>query len=205
MKDTQVDQYIEGAAEFARPILTHLRKVVHEACPEVEEAMKWSRPAFLYRGKILGIMSAFKEHCSFGFWQPEVNRKLAAAGVPTDEASGSLGRLTSVKDLPPKKELLRYVREASSLLESPASQKPITRMTRKVANRPQLEMPSEFAAALKKDAAAARHYMAFAPSQQYEYLEWIVDAKRDETRQKRIATAIEWLAEGKQRHWKYQK
>ncbi len=208
MTDTRVDQYIAGANDFAKPILTHLREVVHEGCPDVEEAMKWSRPAFLHRGKILGMMSAFKEHCSFGFWAPEVNRKLEASGVAVASASGSLGRLTSLKDLPARKELVGYVREAAELLNQPALGRRgerITRMTRGAAKRPELAMPAEFETALKKDQAAVKAFRAFPPSQQYEYVEWIVEAKREETRQKRIATALEWLAEGKPRHWKYMK
>ncbi len=229
MTDPRVDRYIARAAEFARPILTHLREVVHQGCPEVQEAMKWSRPAFLYRGKILGIMSAFKQHCTFGFWHPEVNRQLAAAGVATNSASGSLGRLTRVDDLPPTKELLSYVREAVALTneaallseattdrddaavlgesktrgKTRARRGPTARKAREISRRTSLEIPAELATGLNKNKAAGETFRALPPSQRDEYVEWIAEAKRDETRQKRIATALEWLAEGKPRHWKY--
>ena len=194
-RDPRVDAYIAKSADFAKPILTHLREVVHSACPEVEETMKWSNPHFMYKG-MLGGMAAFKEHCAFGFWKgslilPERN---------DDKAAGHFGRITKIADLPPKKIIAGYVKEAMRLNEegvkSPARTKPKT-------PKP-VVVPEALAAALRKHAKARKTFEAFSPSHQREYAEWIADAKGEDTRQRRIETAIEWMAEGKARNWKYQ-
>lgn len=198
--DARVDRYIASAPAFARPILEHLRALVHEGCPEIAEDVKWSRPAFIYQGKILFGMSAFKAHCSFGFWNLELNKQLAASGVKAEEAAGSLGRVTSLRELPSDRELLSYIREAVRRVKEPAP----TLLTRKsAAPKPELTMPADFESALTKSKAAAHAFESFSASHRREYLEWILEAKRDETRQKRIATALEWLEEGKPRNWKY--
>lgn len=191
------DAYIAKSQPFARPILEALRERMHEMAPEVEEAMKWSAPAFLYRGKILAGMAAFKEHASFGFWQHAL---VMGEGEPRD-GMGSFGKMTRVADIPPKKTLAPLVKRAMALIDD-GVKTPKTRKT--LGPKPKAEPTPEFAAALKKNAAARKHFEAFAPSCQREYVEWIAEAKREETRDKRIAQAIEWLAEGKQRNWKYQ-
>jgi uncharacterized protein YdeI (YjbR/CyaY-like superfamily) len=202
----KVDAYIQKAQPFAQPILTHLRKLVHTACPQVEETVKWSRPFFEYKGVILGNMSAFKQHCSFGFWGQEMGATLKNAGVLRDGAMGSLGRITSVDTLPPDKDLITWVRQAASSIDKGTHVSPIAARN-KVAKppKPALKTPPGFAAALRKSKKAAAVFEAFSPSCKREYIEWIADAKRPETRDQRIVTAVEWIAEGKQRNWKYQK
>jgi uncharacterized protein YdeI (YjbR/CyaY-like superfamily) len=202
----RVDAYINKAKPFAQPIMEHLRELVHKGCPNVEETIKWSRPFFEYRGAILGNMSAFKEHCSFGFWGEEIGAILREAGVIQDGGMGSLGRITSVRDLPTDKALLGFIRQATGFIDRGEYTSPIAARKNRVVKAPKAaaEAPTEFTAALKKDKKAATAFAAFSPSCKREYVEWIADAKRPETRDKRIATAIEWIGEGKQRNWKYQ-
>jgi uncharacterized protein YdeI (YjbR/CyaY-like superfamily) len=196
-RDPRIDQYIGKAPEFARPILTHLREVVHEACPEVEETMKWSSPHFTWRG-MLCHMAAFKQHCAFGFWKGAL---VVGDGSAAPEAMGQFGRLTSVADLPADDVLAGYVREAMRLNEegvkAPARPKP--------AEKKELEVPADLTAALQANPAALAHFEGFSPSKRKEYVEWITEAKSDATRSKRLGTAVEWIAEGKARHWKYEK
>ena len=195
-RDPRIDAYIDNAAEFAQPILGRLREIVHEACPEVEETLKWSAPSFLHAGGILCGMAAFKQHASFGFWK---HAQVVGEEVPRD-GMGSFGKLTSLKDLPPKKELLTLIRKAMQLNEE-GVKPPGVRKSR--TPKPAPVPPEDFAAALKKHRQARTTFEGFPPSQQREYVDWIIEAKRDETRQKRLAQAIEWLAEGKPRNWKY--
>lgn len=204
-RNPKVDTYIQKAKPFAQPILTHLRKVVHSACPGVEETIKWSRPFFEYKGAILGNMSAFKEHCSFGFWGQEIGVILRKAGALEDGAMGSLGRITSLADLPHENQLIAWVRQAADFVDSGNYTSPIAARSKVVkAPKPALKTPSQFVTALRKNKKAASAFAAFSPSCRREYIEWIAEAKRPETRDKRTATAIAWIAEGKQRNWKYQ-
>jgi uncharacterized protein YdeI (YjbR/CyaY-like superfamily) len=201
----KVDTYLAKTQPFAQPIMTHLRELVHKACPEVEETIKWSRPFFEYRGAILGNMSAFKEHCSFGFWGEEIGAVLREAKVLQSDGMGSLGRITTVKDLPTDKQMLGWIRQAAGFIASGNYTSPIAARNKVVkAPKASLETPPQFTAALKKDKKAATVFAAFSPSCKREYVEWIAEAKREETREKRIATALEWIGEGKQRNWKYQ-
>lgn len=196
-RDSRVDAYIAKSADFARPILEHLRAVVHSGCPETEEAIKWGMPSFLYRGRILCGIAAFKEHCAFGFWG---GRGLVGNEDKRDEAMGQFGRIASLKDLPPKKALIGYVKQAMKLADERAVAPPAPRKPPK----PAPATPDDLAAALKKNSKAAATFEAFSPSCKREYVEWIVEAKREETRAKRIMQAVEWMGEGKQRNWKYQ-
>ena len=194
-RDARVDAYIGRAQPFAQPILSHVRERVHAVLPDVEEAMKWSSPGFTLNGKILLMMAAFKEHAALNFWRGQE----LGDGQPKAGAMGQFGRLTSVSDLPSDEQLDSLVREAAQLSASaPAPRKA------KHEPKPAPEMHAEFAAALAKAPKAKATLDAFPPSAQRDYLEWISEAKQEATRSKRIATAIEWLAEGKRRHWKYQ-
>jgi uncharacterized protein YdeI (YjbR/CyaY-like superfamily) len=195
-----VDAYIAKAAPFAQPILEHLREAVHEAAPGIEETIKWSRPFFLYRGIILGNISAFKQHCSFGLWGSEIAQALRADGVASSEGMGTFGKITSLSDLPTPKKLVAYIRNAAKSIDDGARTRSIARP--KVA-KAEFFVADALVAALKKNTAAAAKFNAMSPSCQREYSEWISDAKRDDTRAKRLATALEWIAEGKHRHWKY--
>ncbi len=201
----KVDAYIANAKPFAQPILIHLRKLVHKACPKVEETIKWSRPFFEYKGAIIGNMSAFKEHCSFGFWGQEIGEVLRQANVVQSDGMGTLGRIARVDDLPPQKALLDWIRQAANFIETGNYTSPIAARNRVVKPaKTAVETPTEFVAALRKDKKASAAFAAFSPSCKREYIDWIVDDKRPETREKRIATAVEWIAEGKERNWKYQ-
>jgi uncharacterized protein YdeI (YjbR/CyaY-like superfamily) len=194
-KDPRIDAYIAKSAAFAKPILKHLRKVVHAGCPEVVETMKWSMPHFDYKGVLCG-MAAFKQHCAFGFWKESL---ILGDGKTHKSGMGSFGCIKSLADLPNEKTLIGYVRKAAELnhagIKAPGRTQP--------KKRPAIEVPDYFAAALKKNAKARKTFEAFAPSKQRDYLEWVTEAKRDETRNERLATSIQWLAEGKARHWKY--
>jgi len=202
----RVDTYIQKARPFAQPILVHIRKIVHAACPGVEETIKWSRPFFEYKGVILGNMSAFNEHCAFGFWGQEIGAILREAGAVKAGAMGSLGRITSVDTLPPEKQLLAWVRRAAKFVDTGEYTSPIAARNKVVkAPRPPLKSPPPFTKALNQNPKARSAFDAFSPSCKREYIEWIADAKRPETRDQRIVTAVEWIAEGKQRNWKYQK
>ena len=193
-KDARIDAYIAAAQPFARPILTFIRNAVHAGCPEIEETLKWRRPAFMYKGILCG-MAAFKEHVTFGFWKASA---MNGVGGKAADAAGQFGRITAVRDLPDRKTLVRLVKEAAALHDEGVK---APRM--KGAPKKPLKEPDYFAAALKKNRKALAAYEAFSPSHKREYLEWILDAKAEATRQRRLDTAIEWIAQGKPRNWKY--
>jgi uncharacterized protein YdeI (YjbR/CyaY-like superfamily) len=196
----KVDAYIEKAAPFAQPVLEHLRELVHKACPDVEEAIKWSMPFFVYKGQILGNMAAFKAHCSFGLWGGEVSAVMRKDGVLSDNGMGKLGKISSLKDLPSDKAMLGYIKQAVAFVEDGGK----TMQRKPKEAKPAAEIPAELSAALKTNKAAAKVFAEFSPSCRREYSEWIAEAKRPETKEKRVAQAVEWIAEGKQRNWKYQ-
>ena len=194
-REPRIDAYVAKAQPFAQPILSHIRERVHAAVPEVEEAMKWSAPAFVLNGKILIVMAAFKAHAALNFWRgQEIGDGSAKAG-----AMGQFGKLKSVHDLPPDADLDALIREAATLTATA----PAPRKT-KHEPKPAPEMHPEFAAALARAPKAKATLDGFSPSAQRDYLEWIAEAKQEATRGKRIATAVEWLSEGKRRNWKYE-
>lgn len=195
-RNPKVDAYIAKAQPFARPILEHLRELMHKGCPQVEESIKWSQPFFEYKGAILGNMAGFKEHCHFGFWDKGLAEDVRNSG------DGPLKRVASLKELPPDKQMLAWIRETASNVDRGEYRSPIAERARKA--KPEAKVPAELTAALKKNRKAASAFAAFSPSCRREYAEWIAEAKREETRAKRVATAVEWIAEGKQRNWKYQ-
>jgi uncharacterized protein YdeI (YjbR/CyaY-like superfamily) len=195
-KDPRIDAYIAKSADFAKPILKHLRKIVHTGCPKVEETLKWSMPHFDYKGVMCG-MAAFKQHCVFGFWKESLI--FDSGKIAEKTAMGSFGCIKSLADLPSEKTLVGYVKKAAALndagIKAPGRTKP--------KKRESLEVPDDFAAALKKNAKAGKTFEDFPPSKRREYLEWVTEAKREETRRERLAASIKWLADGKARHWKY--
>jgi uncharacterized protein YdeI (YjbR/CyaY-like superfamily) len=193
--DPRIDAYIAKAAPFAQPILAHVRERVSAVVPDVEETLKWGAPSFVIEGKILLMMAAFKAHAALNFWRGQELRGEQANA----DAMGQFGKLSSVEDLPADAELDALIRQAAELARSvPAPRKP------KHAPKPVPKMHPEFAEALTAAPKAKAALDGFPPSAQRDYLEWISDAKQDATRRKRIATAIEWLSEGKRRHWKYE-
>ena len=203
--NSKVDAYFGKVRPFAEPIMWHLRELIHKGCPGVVETIKWSRPFFEYKGVILCNISAFKEHCSLGFWGEEIGAVLREAGALQDGAMGSLGRITTLSDLPSDELLIGWIRQAKGFIDSGEYTSPIAARHKVVkAPKPAIGIPEDFATALRKNEAAAKSFDAFSPSCRREYTEWIAEAKRAETRNKRITSAIEWIAEGKQRNWKYQ-
>jgi uncharacterized protein YdeI (YjbR/CyaY-like superfamily) len=195
--DPRIDAYIADAPPFAQPILERLRTLVHSTCPDIEESIKWSKPFFSYQGSPLCMMAAFRQHCGFGFWLSK-----QVIGETAEDGMGQFGKLHCVVDLRPEKRFADFVRRAMALND--AGVKP--KRTRPV-GKPAPHVPDALAAefAKQKHAAARATYEAFSPGKQREYVDWIDEAKTDATRHKRITAALEWLAEGKQRHWKYAK
>ena len=190
-REPRIDTYIAKAQPFARPILENVRERVHAVMPDVEEAVKWGHPTYLRNGKIVLGTAAFKEHAAVNFWRGQ-ELGLSRPG----EAMGQLGKLTSVDDLPANLDAL--IAKAAEVSAAPAAPK------HKPAPKPMPDLHPEFAAALDKAPKAKATMDAFPPSCRREYLEWIAEAKQDATRRKRIASAIEWLSEGKRRNWKYE-
>jgi uncharacterized protein YdeI (YjbR/CyaY-like superfamily) len=192
-RDVRIDAYIDRAQPFARPILEHIRERVHAAVPEVEETLRWGAPAFISEGKLLLIMAAFKAHAVLNFWRgQELRGDAASAG-----AMGQFGKLKSVDDLPEASELERLIKAAAELSGAPAA-------PRKPKHKP-AEIHPDFAQALATEPEAKQTFDAFSPGCRREYVDWIAEAKRDSTRAKRIATAVEWLKEGKKKDWKYER
>jgi uncharacterized protein YdeI (YjbR/CyaY-like superfamily) len=192
--DKRIDAYIAKAPDFAKPILTRVRALVHEGAPHCEETLKWGHPSFVQDGLLCG-MAAFKEHCAVNFWKSAL---ILGSDRQTNGPAGVLRRIRSMKDLPPKRKFVGYVRRAVELNATG------TKVPRPPARpRQPITIPDEFRRALARNAAARRAFEGFSPSHQREYLEWITDAKQDATRERRIAQALEWLAEGKPRNWKY--
>jgi len=196
-KDPRIDAYIAQAAPFAGPILKHLRTIVHAGCPEVVETMKWSMPHFDYYGVLCG-MGAFKTHCTFGFWKGS----LIVGGDPSAEreAMGQFGRITELSDLPSEKVLLGYVRKAAALNKAGVKKPAAAKAKAKPAP---LDLPDYFVAALRQHQQARTTFENLSYSCRKEYVEWLTEAKREATREQRLATTLEWLAEGRSRNWKY--
>jgi uncharacterized protein YdeI (YjbR/CyaY-like superfamily) len=192
--DPRIDAYIAKARPFAQPILRRIRAAVHAGCPDVTETIKWSVPAFDYKGPLAG-MAAFKAHCVFGFWKGPL-MKTAPKGKDR-RPKGEFGRFETIDDLPGEAALVRMVKEAVSLNDTGV------KLPRTAKAKPPLTAPPDMLAAIKKNKKAQQAYEAFSPSHRREYIEWITEAKTDDTRARRIATAVEWLSEGKSRNWKY--
>ena len=197
-RDPRIDAYIIKSADFAVAILQHLRVLVHVACPEAAETMKWSFPHFMYRDEMLCSMASFKQHCSFGFWKAALMKDAALLLDNRKEAMGSIGRITSIKDIPPDKKIIGWIKEAMKLNDASVKvpkAKPVGLVN--------LVIPAFFSAALAKNKKALAAFEKFSPSQKKEYAEWLTEAKTVPTREKRMVQALEWIAEGKIRNWKY--
>ena len=202
-RDPRVDAYIEKAQPFAQPILSHLRELIHQACPDVQETIKWSMPHFEYNKAVVCHLAAFKAHCSMGFWKAPLLSDPHKLLTPHGETSmGHFGAIKKLEDLPSDEILAQYISEAARLnkegVKAPARRKA------PVGEKKELETPDYFLEALAANSAAAAQFEQFAPSKKKEYIEWIAGAKTEDTRKKRLDTALEWIAEGKSRHWKYQ-
>jgi len=201
--DSRLDAYIDKAAPFAQPILDHIRALVHQACPEVEEKMKWSFPHFDYKDQMMCSMAAFKAHCAFGFWKADLIKSAEGKLQLADRtAMGHLGRITSIKDLPSDKAMLKMIKEACILNDRGII---IKRPPSKPESRPELIIPPDLSEALSKNKTAQKVFTSASYSFRKEYAEWIKEAKATATRNSRLATAIEWISEGKSRNWKYER
>jgi uncharacterized protein YdeI (YjbR/CyaY-like superfamily) len=214
-RDAKVDAYIAKSQPFAQEILTHIREVVHAACPDTVEAMKWSMPFFTYKGALLCNMAAFKAHAAFGFWLGK-----QVLGEDAEEgAMGQFGKLTSVKDLPSKAVLTKHVKKAAALVDAGVKMErggtensrgtegaasPGKTAARKTTVPPRVSVPPDLDRALQRHPEAKAAFDAFPPSHRREYAEWIAEAKKPETKERRIQQALEMLAEGKSRNWKYE-
>lgn len=200
-KDPRIDLYIYNAADFARPILLHLRELVHVACPEVRETIKWSFASFDYKGPMCS-MAAFKQHCAFGFWKASLMKdKTLTKNAESESAMGHYGKITSLKDLPSDKKIIAHIKEAMMLNEKGIKLPPKKVTTAKK----EVVVPDYFLKQLKKNKKAFATFENFSPSHKREYIEWITEAKTDETKNRRMETAIEWMSVGKSRNWKYMK
>lgn len=202
--DPRIDAYIAKSADFAQPILIHLRELIHATCPEVEETWKWSFPNFDYKGSTLCSMAAFKQHCSFGFWKaslmPDPDNILELA---EKAAMGQLGKITNIKDLPKDRILKKYLKAAMKLNEDGVKVKTRSKVSEE--DKKSLATPADFAALLKKNKQAQTVFNEFSYSNKKDYIAWFDEAKTEATRNKRMEQALEWIAEGKSRHWKYKK
>ncbi|RPI64348.1 MAG: hypothetical protein EHM44_03375 [Ignavibacteriales bacterium] len=198
-KNPRIDLYISKSAEFAKPILIHLRELVHTACPDVQETIKWSFASFDYKGPMCSMVS-LKQHCAFGFWKASLMKdKSLVSNAESESAMGHYGKITSLKDLPSDKKIIAHIKEAMTLNE-----KGIKLPPRKVTMaKKEIVVPAYFLKLLKKNKKAFTTFESFSPSHKREYVEWITEAKTDETKNRRMETAIEWMSEGKSRNWKY--
>jgi uncharacterized protein YdeI (YjbR/CyaY-like superfamily) len=200
--DPRIDAYIQKSAPFAQPILKHIRELVHKACPNVQETIKWSMPYFDYKGSVLCGMAGFKEHCTFLFWKASLMKDPEKIlQIKDREAMGQFARISSLKDLPSDKILIAYIKEAARLNEEDIKLPP----RQKTDAKKELETPDDLITALRKNKKAQAHFDKFTPGKKKEYILWITEAKTEDTRTKRLDTAIEWIAEGKSRNWKYEK
>ncbi|HEX6930335.1 MAG TPA: YdeI/OmpD-associated family protein [Gammaproteobacteria bacterium] len=191
--DKRVDAYIQKSPEFARPVLKKLRATWHKACPDIEETIKWGVPYFTRNGLVGGI-AAFKSHVAVAFWKAKQLKD--PAGILKEGATLSACRIHGLDDMPREQDLVACIREAVALNEAGKG-----RRERKPVKVPPL--PADFADAMRRDRRAVATFENFPPSEQREYVEWITEANQAATRARRITQAVEWLAEGKRRHWKY--
>ena len=199
-KDKRIDAYILKSGDFAKPILNHLRSLVHSACPGVEETIKWGFPHFDYKGMMCS-MAAFKQHCAFGFWKTKLMKDAKEMMGQNEHAMGHLGKIKSLKDLPPDKKITAWVKEAMKLNDFD-----VKLPERKKTTPPkEIEIPGALQRVFNNNKAAATAFNNYSPSHKREYIEWINEAKTGETKSKRIATTIQWLLEGKSRNWKYER
>lgn len=196
-KDPRIDAYIAKSADFAKPIMNHLRSLVHQACPDVEEKMKWSFPHFDYKGMMCS-MASFKQHCAFGFWKTALMKDAKKLLDNRANAMGSFGRITSLKDLPSDKIIISYLKEAMKLNDEDVKLKKAN-----PSEKNELIIPKYVIDSLKKNKKALSTFENFSYANKKDYVEWITDAKTEETRNKRLSQAVEWMAEGKIRNWKY--
>lgn len=196
----QVDEYIEKSPDFAKPILHYLRETIHETCPDAEEAVKWKFPAFMYKGKILCSITAFKQYCSLGFWLHQEMKTISELETAAEKSNMfSLGKITKMEDLPSKTLLKKAIKEAMELTDMGVT------MKKAAPSKTETQIPDYFQTALNANEKALQVFQKASPSFRKEYINWITDAKTETTRHKRMEQALEWISEGKGRNWKYER
>ncbi len=196
----KIDAYIEKSQDFAKPILTYIREMVHEYCPDAEETMKWSFPHFIYKGKNLCAMASFKQHCTFGFWLEKEMKTMQEITQDIEKnAMFSLGKITRIEDLPSKPQLKKAIKEAMDLTNMGVT------MKKAAPSKTEMKVPDYFQTALDVNIKALEVFEKASPSFRKEYISWITDAKTEATRNKRMEQALEWIAEEKGRNWKYER
>ncbi len=196
----QVDEYIEKSPDFAKPILHYLRETIHETCPDAEEAIKWKFPAFMYKGKILCSITAFKQYCSLGFWLHQEMKTISELETAAEKSNMfSLGKITKMEDLPSKTLLKKAIKEAMELTDMGVT------MKKAAPSKTETQIPDYFQTALNANEKALQVFQKASPSFRKEYINWITDAKTETTRHKRMEQALEWISEGKGRNWKYER
>ena len=195
-----VDEYIEKSPDFSKPILNQIREVVHECYPDMEEAIKWKFPTFMYKGKILCSMVSFKAYCSMGFWLHDEMKTLKNLDTDVEKTNMfSLGKITKLEDLPSKPQLKKIILEAMELTDMGV------KLKKAAPTKTETAVPGEFQNVLNQNKKALEVFQKYSPSFRKEYINWIIEAKTEITRNKRMEQAIEWISEGKGRNWKYEK
>ncbi|WP_353147435.1 YdeI/OmpD-associated family protein [Chryseobacterium sp.] len=198
--NSKVDIYIEESQDFAKPILRYLREMIHEVCPDAEETLKWKFPTFMYKGKILCSITAFKQYCSLGFWLHQEMKTIREIETTAERSSMfSLGKVTRIEDLPSQPQLKKAIREAMELTDMGVI------MKKTAPSKTEIEVPDYFQSALENQPKALEIFEKASPSFRKEYISWITEAKTEATRNKRLEQSLEWITEGKGRNWKYQK
>lgn len=198
--NTKVDEYIDKSQDFAKPILNYIREIVHEVCPDVEEAIKWKFPTFMYKGKILCSMVSFKQYCSMGFWLHDAMQTIKNLETDVEKTNMfSLGKITRLENLPSKPQLKKIILEAIDLTDMGV------KLKKAAPTKVEIEVPEYFKNALNQNKKALEVFEKASPSFRKEYINWLLDAKTDATRNKRMEQALEWISEGKGRNWKYEK
>jgi uncharacterized protein YdeI (YjbR/CyaY-like superfamily) len=196
-----IDEYINKSEEFARPILLHLRKIIHLACPDVEETIKWSFPNFEYKGQILCSMASFKKHCSFGFWLgAEMEDPENILNKVGNTNMGNFGKIINHNSLPDDNIIIKYIHEAMKLSESGTKKK-----TSKIKDKKSLEIPVYIIEFIEKYPKAKVVFNNFSNSCKKEYVQWIEEAKQVSTKLKRLEKAVSMMEEGKEFNWQYKK
>ncbi|KPE51660.1 YdeI/OmpD-associated family protein [Chryseobacterium indologenes] len=198
--NAKVDEYIEKSPDFAKPVLLYLRETIHEMCPDAEETIKWKFPTFMYKGKILCSITAFKQYCSLGFWLHQEMKTIKELETSAEKSSMfSLGKITRMEDLPSKTLLKKAIKEAMELTDMGVT------MKKAAPSKTETEIPDYFQKALNTNEKALQVFQKASPSFRKEYINWIIEAKTENTRHKRMEQALEWISEGKGRNWKYER
>jgi uncharacterized protein YdeI (YjbR/CyaY-like superfamily) len=197
LRDPRLDAAIHKAQPYAQQIFVRVRDLMHVASPDIEEDIRWGTPTFMYKGSILAGFAAFKAYCALAFWK----HKLLAPRLPAADANAleQCGRMTSIADLPDDRTVTRLIKAAVKLQDDGIKEAPRPKPPKDRT----IAVPPYLKTALSKNKKAQTAFKDFSYSHKKEYVEWLADAKTKDTRSRRLATAVGWIAEGKPRNWKY--